>query len=170
MSDVQSRPIDYLQRTRAYYGALGFPAYNWAEHADVPFTVPSKSLDESKLVLITTAAPYRPELGDQGPGAVYNAAAKFFEVYTAPIDPAPNLRISHLGYDRVHTTAEDPATWLPIAALATAQREHGIGVFADELIGIPTNRSQRITVEQDGVAALDHCLRLKADVALLVPS
>ncbi len=169
MSD-DSLPIPYIQRTRHYYSTLGYPAYEWAEHDDVPFTRPSKPLRESKLVLVTTAAPYRAELGDQGPGAKYNAAAKFFEVYTAPLAPPPNLRISHLGYDRLHSTAEDPNTWLPIAALQQAQADGVIGALADELIGIPTNRSKRVTVEQDAEAALDHCIRQEVDVALLVPS
>lgn len=162
--------IEYIQRTRTYYSTLGYPPYAWASHDDVPFCQPSKPLAESKLVLITTAAPHRPELGDQGPGAAYNAAAKFFRVYTTPIDPVPDLRISHVGYDRKHTTAADPASFLPVARLKEAEQGGVIGELADELIGVPTNRSQRITVEQDAVDALDHCRRLGADVALLVPT
>ncbi len=162
--------IEYIQRTRTYYSTLGYPPYSWASHDDVPFCKPSKPLTESKLALITTAAPHQPALGDQGPGAAYNAAAKFFKVYTTSLDPIPDLRISHLGYDRKHTTAADPASFLPVARLKEAERGGAIGELAAELIGIPTNRSQRITVEQDAVDALDHCRILGADVALLVPT
>ena len=30
-------PIPYMQRTRDYYQALGFPPYRWAHHTDAPF-------------------------------------------------------------------------------------------------------------------------------------
>jgi hypothetical protein len=162
--------IPYIERTRTYYSALGYPAYTWAEFDDVPFTALKKPLAQSRLALITTAAPYRAELGDQGPGAAYNAGAKFFEVYTEDLAPMPDLRISHIGYDRVHTTAEDPATWLPIAALQDAETNGRIASLAPRLIGVPTNRSQRVTTEQDAPAALQACLDQHADVALLVPS
>jgi D-proline reductase (dithiol) PrdB len=162
--------IRYIERTRSYYAALGYPAYEWASFTDVPFSAPSKSLAESTLTLITTAAPRRPELGDQGPGAAYNAAAKFFRVYTAATDPVPDLRISHLGYDRRHSTAEDPNTWLPIAQLREAVADGRLGSLGSELIGVPTNRSQRVTSEQDATDTLAAIRDQHADLALLVPS
>lgn len=162
--------IPYIERTRTYYSTLGYPPYHWAELDDVPFAPTSKPVAESRLALITTAAPFKPELGDQGPGAPYNAAAKFFEVYTEKVDPPPNLRISHLGYDRKHSTAEDPNTWLPIARLQEAVAAGRLGELADRLVGVPTNRSQRVTSEQDAPAALEACRQLEADIALLVPS
>lgn len=162
--------IRYMERTRTYYATLGYPPYEWAHFEQVPFTPVEKPVAESRLALVTTAAPHQPELGDQGPGAAYNAAAKFFTVYTAPLNPVPDLRISHLGYDRKYTTAEDPNTWLPVPALEAAVHDGQIGSLATELIGVPTNRSQRVTSEQDAPAALEHCRRLGADVALLVPT
>src|ERR1051326_5899001 len=76
-------PIPYLQRTRDYYQALGYGApYEWAHYADVPFHRLPKPLSECTVALITTAAPYQPGKGDQGPGAPYNAKAKFFAVYS----------------------------------------------------------------------------------------
>ncbi|MEM8769195.1 MAG: glycine/sarcosine/betaine reductase selenoprotein B family protein, partial [Pseudomonadota bacterium] len=149
---------------------LGYPPYHWAEHDDVPFTPLTKPLTEARLALITTAAPYRAELGDQGPGAAYNAGAKFFTVYRTPVEPTPDLRISHLGYDRKYTTAEDPASWLPIAQLQAAAADGRIGSLAGELVGVPTNRSQRVTTEVDAEAALNACIDQRADIALLVPS
>ena len=68
-------PVPYLERTRSYYHALGYGApYEWAHHVDVPFTPLRRPLRESTVALITTAAPYQPDKGDQGPGAPYNAA------------------------------------------------------------------------------------------------
>lgn len=162
--------IPYIERTKNYYAAQGYPAYQWASHETTPFTPMSKPLSEARLALLTTAAPFQAQLGDQGPGAKYNADAKFYDVYTKPIDPVPDLRISHIGYDRKHCEARDPRTWLPLEALQAAQQSGVFATLVNELIGIPTNRSQRVTVEQDAVNALQHVRRLDADVALLVPT
>ena len=162
--------INYIDRSRDYYAAQGYPAYKWAHFDDVPFAPPAKKLAESHLALITTAAPFRPALGDQGPGAKYNADAKFFEVFRRAVQPVPDLRISHIGYDRVHCEAKDPNTWLPIKALKQAEEDGVIGQLNDQLIGVPTNRSQRVTTEQDAPDALAICRTLAAEVALLVPT
>jgi D-proline reductase (dithiol) PrdB len=169
-SHIAPEPIAYLSRTRRYYAALGYPPYQWAHNIEVPFAPLAKPLSDSKLVLITTAAQVRDGIGPQGPGAPYNAAAKFFRVYTAATAPTPDLRISHLNYDRTHTTAADPGTWLPVDRLQEQADAGRIGSLADEVIGIPTNRSQRVTREQDAPDVRGACRTLGADVALLVPT
>ena len=71
-------PIPYMQRTRDYYVALGYGTpYRWAHYAEVPFSPLKTPLAQARVTLITTAAPYQPGAGEQGPGAKYNAAAKF---------------------------------------------------------------------------------------------
>lgn len=159
-----------MQRTRAYYAALGYPPYQWANFADVPFTAPRLPTKAARLVLITTAAPFRPDLGAQGPGAPYNATAKFFRVYTVAAEPTPDLRISHLSYDRVHTAATDPNTWLPVARLNEAVVERRLGALCERIVGVPTNRSQRVTAAQDADDTLAACRAQNADLALLVPT
>ena len=75
-SEADDPPIAYIARTHAWYGALGYDnPYQYAQFEDVPFAPLGRPLAAATLALITTAAPYRPELGDQGPGAAYNAAA-----------------------------------------------------------------------------------------------
>jgi hypothetical protein len=70
-------PIDYMRRTRDYYLALGYDnPYRWAHYTDAPFAPLRKPLKDSTLALITTAAPYQPDKGDQGPGALYNAGGQ----------------------------------------------------------------------------------------------
>jgi hypothetical protein len=162
--------IPYMQRTRDYYLALGFPAYRWAHFEDVPFTVLGTPLAQARVGLITTAAPYQPEAGDQGPGARYNANAKFYTVYSDSTDAVPDLRISHVGYDRLHTTAEDPNTWFPLAQLQEAVKAGRIGALTPRFHGAPTNRSQRITVETDAPELLRRCREDGADVVVLVPN
>src|SRR2546422_946258 len=89
-------PIPYMQRTRDYYVALGFTTpYRWAHYAEVPFEHLAKPLAHTRLALITTAAPYQPGVGDQGPGSKYNAAAKFYKAFADPTHSEPDLRISH---------------------------------------------------------------------------
>jgi len=162
--------IEYIQRTRDYYGLLGYPAYQWAQNPADLLCGLARPLAESKLALITTAAPLQAGLGDQGPGAPYNAAAKFFEGYEALLEPVPDLRISHIAYDRLHCDADDPNTWLPIAALTAAVNDGIVGELAAKLIGVPTNRSQRVTQTQDAPAALAACRRQQVQAALLVPT
>ena len=164
-------PIPYMQRTRAYYLALGYDnPYRWAHCADVPFTPLPKPLAESNVALVTTAAPHRPELGDQGPGAPYNGAAKFFEVYSAAVDSREqtDVRISHVSYDRTHTTAKDPRTWLPLDRLREAASAGRVGRAAPRFHGLPTNRSQRTTLDQDCPALLRRVHEDEADSAILV--
>jgi D-proline reductase (dithiol) PrdB len=163
-------PIPYIQRTRDYYQALGFAPYRWAHFVDVPFTPLRRPLGEVRLALITTAAPYQPGAGDQGPGAKYNAAAKFYKVYSDGTDTIPDVRISHVGYDRVHTTAEDPNTWFPLARLHAAVKAGRIGALTPRFHGAPTNRSQRVTMEVDAPELLRRCREDGADAALLVPT
>jgi hypothetical protein len=164
-------PIQYMQRTRAYYLALGYNnPYRWAHFTDVPFTPLRKPLADARLTLITTAAPYQPGVGDQGPGAPYNAAAKFYRVYSGPTEPMPDLRISHLGYDRVHTTAADMNTYFPLARLQEAAASGRIGAVAPRFHGAPTNRSQRVTMDTDCPELLRRCQEDEVDAAILVPN
>ena len=168
-SPAHDAPIPYLQRTRDYYQALGYGApYLWAHYAEVPFAPLAKPLAASRVALITTAAPYQPGKGDQGPRASYNGAAKFYAVYSGDTASDPDLRISHLAIDRMHTTAEDPAVYFPLAALRRAVSSGRIGSVAARFHGAPTNRSQRVTLDVDCPEIVRRCVEDGADVAILV--
>jgi hypothetical protein len=164
-------PIPYMARTRAYYAALGYPVpYRWAHHHDAPFQPLAKPLAASRVALVTTAALYEPEKGEQGPGAPYNGAAKFFAVYSASTDDTADLRISHIAYDRDHTSAADPATYFPLKALQEAASRGRFGSIASRFHGLPTNRSHRATTETDAPELLARCRADGVDVAILVPN
>jgi len=163
-------PIPYMQRTREYYQVLGFSPYRWAHFVEVPFTPLRVPLDRARVGLITTAAPFQPELGDQGPGAAYNAAAKFYQVYSISSETVPDLRISHVGYDRLHTTAADINTYLPVARMREAAAAGRIATLAPRVHGVPTNRSHRVTQETDIPELLRRCREDGVDAAVLVPS
>lgn len=163
-------PIRYMQRTRDYYQALGFAPYRWAHFTDAPFTPLRMPLPRARVALITTAAPFQPEAGDQGPRAPYNASAKFYQVYSAPVDGRPDLRISHVGYDRASTVPEDLDAYFPLARLHEAARAGRIGGLTARFHGAPTNRSHRVTMETDAPELLRRCREDGADAAVLVPS
>jgi hypothetical protein len=154
-------PIPYRERIRDYYQALGYGApYRWAHYAEAPFAAVRKPVAASRIGLVTTASPYRPGSGEQGPGAPYNAAAKFYDVYSGDSAGDPDLRIAHIAYDRAHTTAEDANTWFPLAALRRAAASGRIGELAPRFHGMPTNRSHRATIMRDSPELL---ARLRAD-------
>jgi hypothetical protein len=162
-------PIRYIDRSRAYYLALGYDnPYRWAHSRDVPFTTLSKPVTRSRVGLITTAAPFKPDAGNQGPWAPYNASAKFTEVYTMPIDSPPDLRIAHLGYDRKHTSAEDINSYFPLQRLKEAAVAGRMGELNSRFYAVPTLRSQRLTTERDAPRILDMCREDGIDAAILV--
>jgi D-proline reductase (dithiol) PrdB len=162
-------PIQYIRRISSYYDKLGYgKPYQWARYAEVPFTALAKPLSESQVALVTTAAPYQPEKGDQGPGAPYNAAAKFYKVYSGSTESDPDLRVSHIGIDRKHTTAEDSRTYFPLAQLRRLAKAGRIGSVAPRFHGAPTNRSQRTTIDQDCAELLARIREDGSDVAVIV--
>src|SRR5258708_22662021 len=90
-------PVPYMQRTRDYYTAIGYTTpYRWAHYVEAPFQKLKKPLSQSRVTIITTAAPYDPTKGDQGPGAAYNGGAKFYKVYDGDTGKPHDLRISHI--------------------------------------------------------------------------
>jgi len=165
------QPLAYIQRTRHYYQQLGYgEPYSWAHYKDVPFTALSRPVSSCNVAIVTTAAPYQSDKGEQGPGAAYNSAAKFFDVYSMDTSIPPDLRISHIAIDRDHTTAEDPGSYFPLQALNRAAVEKRVGSVAKRFYGLPTNRSKRTTIEKDSQVLLSLCIEDKVDIALLVPN
>lgn len=170
-SATQEAPIPYLQRIRTYYEALGYGApYEWAQYAEVPFQPLCKPLSRCRVAIVTTAAPYQPGKGDQGPRARYNAAAKFYTVYSGNTGQDHDLRISHVAIDRDHTSAEDPATYFPMSELRRAAADGRIGSVAARFHGAPTNRSHRMTLEVDCPEIAARCKADEVDAAILVPN
>jgi len=167
----EDTPIPYMARTREYYAAIGYTTpYRWAHYVDAPFQPLKKPLSQSRVAIITTAAPFDPAKGDQGPGAKYNGGAKFYSVYDGDSGKTHDLRISHIAYDRVHTSADDSGTWFPLPQLQRLARERRVGEIAPRFFGAPTNRSHRVTIETDAPEILARCRADKVEAAVLVPN
>ncbi len=163
-------PVRYLQRTRDWYLALGYDnPYRWAHYLEVPFQPLTAPLAQTTIALITTAAPYQSDKGPQGPGAAYNAAAKFYAVYSGDSDKDHDVRISHVAIDRKHTSMEDSGTWFPLPKMRQLAQQ-GRFKLAKRFHGAPTNRSQQHTIEVDAPEILKRCREDGADAAVLVPN
>lgn len=170
-ADDDDVPVPYMKRTRDWYVALGYNnPYRYAHFSQVPFAPLVKPLRESTVVLITTAAPYQPDKGPQGPGAPYNAAAKFFTPYSMDTALDHDVRVSHVGIDRKHTSMEDSNCWFPLPKLRELADAGRIARLATHAHGVPTNRSQRHTMEVDIPLVVQRCKADSADVAILVPN
>lgn len=165
------RPVSYMERTRSYYLALGYSnPYTWAHFIDVPFNSLQKPLHQMTLGLITTAVPYNPAKGEQGKGAPYNSYAKFYEPYALPTSVDPDLRIAHVGIDRKHADMVDMACWFPISAARKSVASKRIAKLANRFYGLPTNRSQRQTLEIDAPLVLEMCQVDHVDAVILIPN
>ena len=159
-----------MARTRAYYLALGYDnPYQWAHFDEVPFTVLKKPLTQCRIALVTTAAPYQPDKGPQGPRAPYNAGPKFYKVYSGDTAQDHDLRVAHVAIDRQHTHMEDPNCWFPLPAMRSLA-QMGRFELAPRFHGVPTNRSQRHTLEVDVPELVARCQADRVDAVVLVPN
>jgi hypothetical protein len=167
----QHQPVRYIERTRSYYLGLGYEnPYVWAHYGDVPFSPLQKPLAQSVLGLITTAVPYDPNKGDQSQGAPYNAAAKFYQPYQQSLNKDIDLRIAHVGVDRQNANMEDSNCWFPLDAAKRAVIAGRVRALAPNFYGLPTNRSQRHTLEVDAPIILEMLKADGVDVAVLIPN
>ena len=164
-------PIAYMERTKNYYLGLGYEnPYRWSHFNDVPFSSLTAPLSDARIAIVTSAAPFQPNKGDQGPGAAYNAAVKFFRVYKLPTEPEPDLRISHVAIDRMHTTGEDKGTYFPLTALKKARDSQIIKEISPFIYGFPTNRSQRTNMERDCLELVSQLQDDEIDAVIAVPN
>jgi hypothetical protein len=167
----QDQPVRYIERTRSYYLGLGYDnPYVWAHYLDVPFAPLKKPLNQSVLGLITTAVPFDPEKGPQGQGSPYNAAAKFYQPYKSAINQKLDLRIAHVGIDRKNANMEEVECWFPLAAARRVVEMGRLRMVSPNFYGLPTNRSQRHTLEIDAPIILEMLRADNVDVAVLIPN
>lgn len=167
----QDQPVRYIERTRSYYLGLGYEnPYVWAHYVDVPFTPLKKPLAQSVLGLITTAVPYDSDKGPQGQGAPYNSTAKFYQPYQQSIEGKVDLRIAHVGIDRKNANMEDSNCWFPLEAAKRAAATGEVGALSPHFYGLPTNRSQRHTLEIDAPRILEMLQADGVNVAVLIPN
>ncbi len=166
MSGITHRTfVSYIDRTREYYGAQGYAKpYVWARHTDAPFAPLAKPLAQSRIAVITTASPWR----DAQPVEGVLRGSK--QVWSGDSTAVPErLFTDDLAWDKLATHTRDVASFLPLAQLKALVAAGHIGSLSPRFHGVPTDYSQRRTIEQDAPEILARCREDAVDVALLVP-
>ena len=157
--------VSYIDRTREYYGAQGYErAYLWAHHTDAPFAPLSKPLADARAAVITTASPWREAAPVDG---VLRGAKQVWSGESA--SPPARLFTDDLAWDKEATHTRDVESFVPLARLQELAAAGRIGSVAARFHGVPTDYSQRRTIEQDAPEILARCREDAVDVALLVP-
>jgi hypothetical protein len=156
--------VSYIDRSRNYYAAQGYPKpYAWVHYDDVPFAPLGKKLSECRVGLVTTAA--RPQT-DRTIDALLLMRLK--EPYAEPSDPPPvGLFTDDLGWDKEATHTNDVDSFLPINRLAEYAANGRIGSVSARFYGIPTDYSQSKTSERYAPQILEWCREDGVDTALL---
>jgi D-proline reductase (dithiol) PrdB len=157
-------PIDYIERTRAQYAALGHSPYRWVESAEPPPWSPvRRPLAESRLALVASGGVYR-----RGQIAFHHRDDTSFRVIDSDV-PVDELRTSHFAYDQT-AARRDPNVVFPIEPLrrlVSEGRLRGLGPHAYTLMG--GIYSARRVRERLAPAIADRIVRDEVDLALLVP-
>lgn len=151
--------VGYMQRTREYYRAQGYTVdYQWAHFDEVPFTRPGKPLAESRVAVVTTAMPNDARSRAQR------------QLRTSPSEPVPaSMYTDNLFWDSQATHTRDVGSFLPLAQLRQLRNAGVIGDSARRFHCVPTEYSQRNTMEKHAPEVLRHCREDGVDLALLVP-
>lgn len=149
--------VSYIDKSREFYLAKGYGnPYRWASNPDAPFTPLAKPLSESRVALVTTAAP---DLQGGRKRSRYAAATR----------PAPEaLYTHHLSWHKTATHTDDVETFLPVRRVNEYVAEGRLGSLSPRFYGVPTVYSARQTVQEDAPAVLDFCREDRVDIALLV--
>ena len=154
--------IGYMERTRLYYRALGYPsAYVWAHFDDVPFARLARPLAQSRIALITTSSPTDRSNRD---------AHGVKHVWSGPTAAPPDaLFTDDLAWDKESTHTNDRESFLPVAA---CQALAAGGMFAGltaHFHGVPTEYSHRKTEHEDAPDMLARLRDERAEGAILFP-
>ena len=153
--------VPYMERTRAWYEAQGYTrAYHWAHFEKVPFQATEKPLSNCRVAIVTTAGQLEADGRPVLPKRVYSHA-------TAA--PPEHFYTQDLAWDREATHLDDRSSFLPIAQLEEQAAAGRIASLAPRFHGVPTEYSQRRTLEIDAPDVLTRLREDETDVALLVP-
>ncbi len=160
-----SEPIDYIQRTKDQYDALGYPAYRWVvNETPPPFTPLAKPLTESRVALVASGGIY--QLGQTAFHFKDDTSFRAIDVAVSP----DSLRVSHFAYDTTDAKA-DVNVVFPYQTLKDLARLGRIGSLARRAYtfmgGIYSARKVRALLAP---AMAEQLIRDEVDVAIMVPA
>ncbi len=157
-------PVDYIQRTREQYDALGYPAYEWVHNeSPPPFAELEKPLKQCKVGLIASGGIYTR-------GQIAFHYKDDFSYREIPTDIETSaLRATHFAYD-LTDARRDPNVVFPIDTLRQCVTDGLIGSLADVAYtfmgGIYSVRKVETLLAP---ALAERVVKDEVDVVLLVP-
>ncbi len=159
-----NEPVDYIDRTRKQYAALGYPPYRWVHNDDQPpFTPLAKPLNRCRVGLVASGGVYV-----KGQVAFHFKDDTSFRAVPRDVDYR-NLRITHFAYDLTDARA-DPNVVFPLETLNDLARNGRIGEVGPRAYtfmgGIYSSR--RVQAEL-APAIAERLENDEVDVAILVP-
>ena len=162
---MRQPPIDYIERTRAQYAALGYPPYQWAVNDDQPPWQPlTKPLSECNLMLIASGGLYR--LGQSAFHYRDDVSLRIINAHVA----AKDLRVSHFAYD-LTDVRQDHNVVFPLDALHQRVAAGQLGALSANTYtfmgGIYSARKVRDLIAPE---LLKRARQDEVDLALLVPA
>jgi D-proline reductase (dithiol) PrdB len=160
-----SEPVDYIERTREQYSALGYPTYRWVTNEDAPpFTPLAKPLSECRVGLIASGGIYR--VGQVGFHFKDDVSFRAIDIDT----PAEDLRVTHFAYDMTDARS-DVNVVFPVRTLTDLARLGRIKAVAANAYtfmgGIYSARKVRDLLAP---ALADRLSKDEVDVAIMVPA
>jgi D-proline reductase (dithiol) PrdB len=167
MEHLQTHPsfLSYINRTREFYAAQGYPkAYEWPRYDEVPFAPLGTPLSECRVGLVTTA-------GKMPAEGTLNAMMmiKLRELYAESSNPPPKrLLTEDLGWHKEATHTGDLDSYLPINRMNEFVAQGRVGSLSPRYYGVPTDYSQRRTLEQYAPQVLKWCREDHVDAVALI--
>lgn len=160
----QREPVDYIQRTREQYDALGYPAYQWVYSESTPsFTPLAKPLSECKVGLIASGGIY------QSGQIAFHFKDDFSYREISSTTPIDELRATHFAYDLTDARI-DPNVVFPLHTLNACAEAGLIGSVSNTAYtfmgGIYSTRKVRDILAP---ALAERIQTDEVDVVLLVP-
>ena len=157
-------PVDYIERTREEYAALGYPPYRWVTSADAPPWAPvSKPLAQCRVGLVASGGIYV-----EGQVAFHYKDDTSFRVVDMET-PTRDLRATHFAYD-LTDARDDVNVVFPIDTLRALAAERFIGGVSRRAYtfmgGIYSSRKVRDLLAP---AIAERIVSDEVDLALLVP-
>ncbi len=155
----RAQAVHYMERTRNYYRALGYRSdYSWAHNTEVPFAQPNLALDKMTVAVVTTTSP------------AGTTKKTLPNVWSADSNPVPeSMYTNNLAWDKETTHTNDTGSFLPLVAMQQMVKNAELGAIAQRFHGVPTEYSQRQTLDNDAPEILKRVTEDAADAVLLVP-
>jgi D-proline reductase (dithiol) PrdB len=157
-------PVDYIERTREQYAALGYPIYRWVHNEDRPPWAPvTKPLARSRVGLIASGGVYV-----AGQVAFHYKDDTSFRIVDMET-PTSELRATHFAYD-LTDARNDPNVVFPIDTMRALVRDGFIGgVSRNAYTFMGGIYSSRKVKDLLAPAIAERIVNDEVDLALLVP-